>query len=61
MDKFYMIYVDGADSPTFKHETHKDAVDEAKRLCLQMEKRTYILEVKQAYDPITKAVVIKPE
>ncbi len=61
MKKFYMIYAEGGNSPTYKHETFKSAVDEAKRLCLLTNERTHILEVKQAYEPVQKIELIKVE
>lgn len=40
---FYMIYVEGAGSPTYKHETIESAQYEAKRLADTTEKKVYIL------------------
>lgn len=41
--EFYMIYVEGQDSPTRKHLTYQDAEKEAERLARMMHKKTYIL------------------
>ena len=41
--EFYMIYVEGQDSPTRKHTTYQDALKEAERLARMMHRKTYIL------------------
>lgn len=41
--EFYMIYVDGQDSPTRKHTTYQDALKEAERLARMTHRKTYIL------------------
>ena len=40
---FYMIYVEGQNSPTRKHLTFDEARKEADRLARAMHKKTYIL------------------
>lgn len=40
---FYMIYVEGQESPKRKHLTFEDAQKEAERLARAMRKKTYIL------------------
>lgn len=40
---FYMIYVEGQDSPTRKHITYADALKEAERLARMTHRKTYIL------------------
>lgn len=40
---FYMIYVEGQDSPKRRHLTFEDAQKEAERLARAMRKKTYIL------------------
>lgn len=40
---FYMIYVEGQNSPTRKHLTFDEARKEAERLARMMHKKTYIL------------------
>ena len=42
-NKFYMIYVEGQDSPKRQHLTYHDAKKEAERLARLMHKKTYIL------------------
>ena len=42
-NKFYMIYVEGQDSPKRKHLTFEDAQKEAERLARLMRRKTYIL------------------
>lgn len=44
---FYMIYVEGGNTPTYKHETYKQALEEAKRLTQRLNKPAYILEARQ--------------
>lgn len=41
--RFYMIYVEGQDSPKRRHLTFEDAQKEAERLARAMHKKTYIL------------------
>ena len=43
---FFMVYVEGANSPTIKHETYSSAKNEAERLQEKTGKRTYILQLK---------------
>lgn len=43
LKEFYMIYVDGQDSPTRKHTTYQDALKEAERLARMTHRKTYIL------------------
>ena len=40
---FYMIYVEGGNAPTYKHETLESAQYEAKRLADKSDKKVYIL------------------
>lgn len=42
-NRFYMIYVEGQDSPKRQHLTFEDAQKEAERLARMMHKKTYIL------------------
>ena len=44
MDFFYMIYVEGKNSPTKKFTSLEEANDEAERLCIQENRKVYILE-----------------
>lgn len=41
--RFYMIYVEGQESPKRRHLTFEDAQKEAERLARAMRKKTYIL------------------
>lgn len=41
--EFYMIYVEGQNSPTRKHLTYQDAKEEAERLARLTHCKTYIL------------------
>lgn len=41
--EFYMIYVEGQNSPTRKHLTYQDAKEEAERLARLTHRKTYIL------------------
>lgn len=47
MKKFWMLYVEGASSPTRKHESYLDALNEAKRIAKETSYKggaIYILE-----------------
>ena len=47
MNKFWMLYVEGANSPTRKHESYLDALEEAKRMAGLRDfkgSRIYVLE-----------------
>ena len=39
-----MIYVEGGNAPTYKHETWESAAEEAKRLADKTEKKVFILQ-----------------
>lgn len=43
-EKFYMIYVDGRNTPTKKHDTEESAIKEATRLARETGKSVYILK-----------------
>ena len=45
--KFFMIYVEGKDSPTIKHESYDSAIYEAERLARKTKKQVYVLEAIQ--------------
>ncbi len=40
---FYMVFVDGSSTPTFKHETLELATKEAQRLCEVTRNKAYVL------------------
>jgi len=40
---FYMVFVDGGNSPSHKHENSYSANAEAERLAMLTRKRTYVL------------------
>lgn len=42
-----MIYVEGKDSPTIKHESYDSAIYEAERLARKTKKQVYILQAIQ--------------
>ena len=42
-EQFFMIYVEGESSPTYKHTTYSSAITEAKRLTEQLNKPAFIL------------------
>lgn len=42
-NKFYMVFVEGGGSPTYRHQTYKSAEDEAKRLATLTSKKTFVL------------------
>ena len=47
---FYMIYVEGQNSPTFKHATLHDAQKEAVRLARFTHKKAYVLGTIESYE-----------
>jgi hypothetical protein len=44
MKKFYMVYVEGRQSPTHKHEQFESAHREAERLTRSTRQKAYVLE-----------------
>lgn len=42
-EPFYMVFVEGKDSPSCKHRSLESAETEAKRLANQTELKTYVL------------------
>ena len=44
-EKFWMLYVEGASSPTTKHHTETEAKKEAERLAKTTRKRVHVLEM----------------
>ena len=47
---FYMIYVEGQNSPTRKHLTYQDAKEEAERLARLTHRKTYILGTIECFE-----------
>lgn len=47
--EFYMVYVDGQNSPTYKHDTKESAETEAKRLSEKLGKKAFVLESKSEF------------
>lgn len=43
MDEFYMVFVEGCATPSYKHENLESAEDEAKRLATLLKKKAYVL------------------
>lgn len=43
MNKFYMIFLEGCEHPTYKHPTLESVEKEAKRLATLFGKKAYIL------------------
>lgn len=43
MDEFYMVFVEGCATPTYKHENLESAENEAKRLATLLKKKAYVL------------------
>jgi hypothetical protein len=43
MQSFFMVYLDGGDSPTWRHQTLESAEQEAKRLSKLFGKKAYVL------------------
>ncbi len=43
MKKFYMVYAESGNSPTKKHETEREALEEAQRLCDLEQRNVFVL------------------
>jgi len=43
MEKFFMVYVEGCATPTYKHDSIESAEKEAKRLSTLFGKKAYVL------------------
>lgn len=52
MKPFYMIYVEGQDSPVVKHRSIDDAKKEAVRLCTHENKKAYVLRAVLEFSPV---------
>lgn len=57
--KFFMLYVDGQNSPTNKHSNIEEATAEAERLLKKTGKKIYILGAECALQPKTDYTLIK--
>jgi hypothetical protein len=44
MIKFWMVFVEEGNAPTFKHDEYDGALRESKRLAETLNKKTYVLE-----------------
>ena len=42
--KFWMVFVDGGNSPSAKHFSKEEAIEEAARLAIKTSKQAYVLE-----------------
>lgn len=49
---FYMVYVEGESTPTYKHISLKSAEIEAKRLAKQLHKKAYVLASVKSFEII---------
>ncbi len=43
MERFYMVYVEGASTPSRKYEALSEAEKEAERLCVKENKKAFVL------------------
>lgn len=50
MEKFWMVYLENGNSPTFRHSSVEAARQEAERLTRQTGRRAFVLESKQAVE-----------
>ena len=50
MEKFWMVYLENGNSPTFRHSSVEAARQEAERLTRQTGRRAYVLETRQAVE-----------
>lgn len=58
---FYMVYVEGQSSPTYKHGTMESATEEADRLAKVMNKKSFVLAAVMEIRPeiVTSAISIE--
>lgn len=56
---FFMVFVEGGNSPTFKHQFRENAATEAKRLTQLTSKKTYVLKTVEAYEEAPKVLKIE--
>lgn len=52
MKTFYMIYVEGGNTPAVKHNNPIEAQREAERLATMTRKKTYILKAEQLVEAV---------
>ena len=52
-ETFFMLFVDGQNSPTNKHNSLAEAKVEAQRLLTKTGKRVYILQGIKMFEPVT--------
>ena len=50
MEKFWMVYLENGNNPTFRHNSVESAVKEAERLTRQTGRRAFVLESKRAVE-----------
>lgn len=55
-DYFFMCYVEGANSPTVKHEDLQTALHEAKKLADKTEKEVFILKAVKSVSSVKYVV-----
>lgn len=62
MDVFYMVYVEGASTPSVKHVEYQAALSEARRLAIVTGRQTYVLAAMNVIKVLTEVEVLeKPE
>jgi hypothetical protein len=49
-NKFYMVYVDNSNSPTYKHESIESAETEARRLSKELNRKAYVLATTKSFE-----------
>ena len=47
---FYMVFMEGGNTPAYKHTEKESAIKEAKRLAEKHRKKTYLLTTLQSYE-----------
>ena len=50
MDTFFMVFLEGERTPTYKHENIEKAEEEAKRLVKTYQKKAYILATISSFE-----------
>lgn len=50
MEKFWMVYLENGNNPTFRHNSVESAAKEAERLTRQTGRRAFVLESKQVVE-----------
>lgn len=51
-ETFYMVFVEGGNTPTYKHKSQESAETEAKRLARAFKKKAFVLTTVKSFEII---------